>query len=226
MDSFRSGVNSSSAWRKEQLVCAADRANSTNCVVSNPSGWVDSDGTAWLNFVLRGAHEHGGRGGYGFGLAKAPSWKGPYTPLTGFWDAPVLPSNGTAKRNCEDSVLWRDSRGGLHMLFHYTGLSDDHGDHGGHAHASASGQDWAFSAGHAFERDVGFTGASPPPNASYSARQRPHVLLSAAGDITHLLTGVKFDMQRPFPAAECKRGGRGPCDHSWTSLQPVKTKRQ
>lgn len=58
--------------------------------------------------------------------------------MSGYWDAPQLPSNGTALQDCEDSVLYRDARGDFHMLFHYFGLKEDHGDHGGHAHAPAS----------------------------------------------------------------------------------------
>ena len=45
--------------------------------------------------------------------------------------------------------------GDFHLLFHYFGLGEkDHGDHGGHAHASASGDDWEFTIGHAWNLTV------------------------------------------------------------------------
>eukprot|EP00037_Helgoeca_nana_P034640 m.422220 g.422220 ORF g.422220 m.422220 type:complete len:511 (+) comp36686_c0_seq1:169-1701(+) len=214
-------------WGNATLAFGADAAGVITGGISNPGGWVDSDGTAWLVYVLRGDHGKAGRGGYGMGLAKASGWAGPYTPVAtdgalGFWDAPVLPSAGTPQANCEDPTLYRDTRGDFHMIFHYFGLGGDHGDHGGHAHAAANGSGWVFSPGHAYELAVSF-GATITP-AVYDYRQRPHVLLSSAGAITHLITGVVFDSSRKYPA-ECKSatGIRAPCDRSWTSFQPVVT---
>eukprot|EP00039_Didymoeca_costata_P021689 m.345194 g.345194 ORF g.345194 m.345194 type:complete len:416 (-) comp25875_c0_seq1:73-1320(-) len=210
-------------WETVNLTCGADNAGSTTCVVSNPSGWVDKDGTAWINYVLRGDHNlNGTRGAYGFGLAKSMSWKGPYLPVSGYWNRPILSPNSTAWRNSEDSVLYRDSRGDFHLLFHYYGLSNDHGDHGGHAHSDASGLNWEFTDGHAFNSSVPFTNGQ---SALYNLRQRPHVVLSAkTGEITHLITGVVYDSNRPYPK-QCTKptGMRGPCDHSWTLLQPIAT---
>lgn len=228
MQSFSRGES----WRNESLACGADAAGSTACVWSNPSGWVDADGTAWINYVLRGkghaSHNITGRGGYGFGLARAPHWKGPYTPvakrgLKAYWDAPVLPSAGTPLQNCEDSVLYRDVRGDFHMLFHYYGLgASDNGDHGGHAHASATSDDWQFTLGHAYNLSVSFDNGEPA--AMYGLRQRPHVVLSGDGELTHVITGVVWDSTRPYPAT-CTRctGTRGPCDRSWTTIQPLAT---
>lgn len=228
MASFTNGQN----WTNETIVCAPDAAGSTACVISNPSGWVDADGTAWINYVLRGkshaAHNISGRGGYGFGLAKAPHWRGPYKPVAkrgklAYWDAPVLPSAHTALQNCEDSVLYRDSRGNFHMLFHYFGLGSDRGDHGGHAHASPSGDDWQFTIGHAWNLSMAFEGLDVAP-AQYGYRQRPHVVISPEGQLTHLITGVVWDGNRPYPHS-CTRctGTRGPCDRSWTVVQPLAT---
>jgi hypothetical protein len=118
-------------------------------------------------------------------------------------------------------VLYRDTRGDFHMLFHYFGLKEDHGDHGGHAHASSSGLEWEFTVGHSWTLQAEFTapavdgtnaglgdrasglGAAQgselaPAPASFGYRQRPHVVLSPdTGEITHLLTGVVFDSNRP-----------------------------
>ena len=221
------------AWTNETLTCAADAAGSTACTFDNPSGWVDADGTAWINYVQRGKHGEShnitGRGGYGFGLAKAPRWQGPYTPvarpgLKAYWDAPVLPSAGTPLQNCEDSVIYRDSRGDFHMLFHYFGLAPDHGDHGGHAHASASGDDWEFTVGHAWNLTVPFDDTTEAA-AQYGYRQRPHIVMND-GELTHLITGVVFDSTRPYPAPACSKctGTHGPCDRSWTTMQPIRSK--
>lgn len=214
-------------WTNATMTCAPDAAGSTACVWSNPSGWVDSDGTAWVNYVLRGEHNVTGRGGYGFGLAKAPHWSGPYSPVaaTGqepYWDAPVLASARTPQQNCEDSTLYRDRRGDFHMLFHYFGLADDHGDHGGHAHAQADGTRWQFSEGHAWNLTMEFKDSEPA--ARYGYRQRPHVVLSPEGELTQLITGVVWDSSRPYPA-ECTKctGTRGPCDRAWTVMQPLRT---
>ena len=247
MQSFKPGGG---PWGNATLSCSPDASNSTRCQFDNPSGWVDPDGTAWLNYVLRGSHVAAGRGGYGFGLAKAPHWSGPYSPVApagaaspdtpgrgggdaapGYWDQPVLPSAGTAKQNCEDSVLFRDTRGDFHMLFHYFGLGNsDHGDHGGHAHAGADGRGWAFSEGHAWNLTVSFgagNSSSIPAvsPAQYGYRQRPHVIVSEAGRLTHLITGVVFDASRPYPSPACTRctGTHGPCDRSWTTIQPLAT---
>ena len=45
MEKFAAGE----AWTNETLTCAADAAGSTACTFDNPSGWVDADGTAWIN---------------------------------------------------------------------------------------------------------------------------------------------------------------------------------
>jgi len=122
------------------------------------------------------------------------------------------------------------------MLFHYFCLSDDHGDHGGHAHAAADGTGWQFTAGHTWEMTVPFAagaddadagaaaeGAGAPAPARYGYRQRPKVVVdSATGQLTHLLTGVVFDSARPYPSACTKcTGTHCPCDRSWTVLQPL-----
>eukprot|EP00040_Diaphanoeca_grandis_P025436 m.140917 g.140917 ORF g.140917 m.140917 type:complete len:549 (-) comp30149_c0_seq1:183-1829(-) len=218
-------------WENATLTCLPDAAGITKCPFDNPGGWVDADGTSWINFVVRGKHTVSGRGGYGFGIAKAPHWQGPYSVLSrdgantssGFWDAPLLSSTGTAQQNCEDGQIYRDSRGDFHMLFHYFGLSNDHGDHGGHAFASANGTDWQFSEGHAWNLTVTFRGSPALASAQYGYRQRPHVVLDN-GDITHVLTGVVFDYTRPFPSScHVSTGTHGPCDRAWTLLQPTWT---
>jgi hypothetical protein len=61
------------------LTCAAGPAGDKACNLDNPSGWVDDDGTAWIAYVIRGDHN---TGMYGFGVAKAPVWSGPYVPLS------------------------------------------------------------------------------------------------------------------------------------------------
>lgn len=61
-------------WVNATLTCGPDAGQQMVCPMDNPSGWVDPDGTAWLNYVIRGDHAKSGRGGYGFGLATAPHW--------------------------------------------------------------------------------------------------------------------------------------------------------
>jgi hypothetical protein len=99
----------------------------------SPAGWVDMDGTSWIMYTQRGNSSIiSGRGAQGFGLAKARAWKGPYVPVTGYWDWPVLstwgavgpgppkqgPVPGDPKYWAEGDVLYRDSRGAFHMVCH------------------------------------------------------------------------------------------------------------
>ena len=107
------------------------------------------------------------------------------------------------------------------MLFHYFGLADDHGDHGGHAHSQRDGLDWAFSEGHAWNLTMAFDNGETAARFGY--RQRPHVTLSRGGELTHLITGVVWDGSRPYPA-QCREctGTRGPCDRAWTVMQPLR----
>ena len=144
---------------------------------------------------------------------------------------PNAPVGGAPNRNAEDSVIYRDTRGDFHMIFHFYGNRQMQApDFGGHAHGSADGRQWTFSPSAAFGYNVSFQGgatAAEPP-ASYGFRQRPHVVLSSAGEITHLLNGVDHDFSKPSVNANGARCAGpsmtgGPCDHSWTIVQPVRT---
>lgn len=178
-------------WRAENITCAPDKANNTKCnLFDNAGGFVDPDGTTWVNFVLRGDHNHSGHGAAGFGIASATSWRGPFVPLSGFWDVPVLVGNGTAFNRSEDGFMWRDKRGSFHMIFHFLGTPDDPGDHGGHAFADQGALHWTFSPGKAFDAANNTMDDPTFPAASYAKRQRPHLLFDEHGEMTHLLTGV------------------------------------
>lgn len=64
--------------------------------------------------------------------------------------------------------------------------------------SQADGTAWEFTAntpGHyAFSTSVPFTHGAAA--AQYGYRQRPHVVLTPAGHISHLITGVVFDSSR------------------------------
>lgn len=222
-------------WRNATMTCGADASNSTDCVMSNPSGWVDPDGTAWLAYVLRGQHSPGGRGTSGFGLARATHWLGPYLPVkprgapAAYWNLPVLtasPCNGTVP-HCfaEDGVIYRDAHGSFHMLFHYY-QTPPGGDYGGHAHSGPAGDEWAFSDSVAFNLSTAVgAGAGGGQDSQWHIRQRPHVVFQDGrpGVLSHLITGVNFDETRPYPASCTHGSGASPrCDRTVTHLQPVR----
>ena len=63
-----------------------------------------------------------------------------------------------------------------------------------------------YSGGAAFTTTVAFEGGA---NQTFSRRERPELMMDAAGRPTHLITGVT------------EPGGGGQSDRSWTLVQPV-----
>ena len=216
-------------WSTVQITCAVDDAGIADCPAvighhDSPSGWVDENGSAWILFTLRGNNTiRSGRGGSGCGLARAPIWSGPYRPVTGYWDQPVLfMYPGMPELWAEDNTIYRDSRGGFHMICHfYGGTPELKPDFGCHAHAAADGRAWSFSGTAAFGPNVTFDQPTEEP-AQLGYRQRPHVVMSDVepGLITHVVNGVVSDAARPYKVGDklCTEPSMtyGPCDRAWT----------
>ena len=79
---------------------------------------------------------------------------------------------------------------------------------GGHA-ASTDGKTWHYSGGAAYTTTVAFTNGD---NVTFSRRERPELMLDAAGLPTHLITGVVDKTE--------EKGTMN--DRSWTLVQPVR----
>ena len=108
----------------------------------------------------------------GFFLARAPSVAGPYTPLSGSWNA----SSVTWARDvaCTDPFLWRDGRGSFHAVFHCRNwFVGPGGDAGGHAF-SADGVHWELAPEPAWNLTVRHTDGS---NTTFFHRERPQVFI-------------------------------------------------
>ena len=98
---------------------------------TNPAPLANPGGGVTLTY-------RGGSKGYRaeyIGLATADQWPGPYTVQT---EAPILPDN------LEDPFVYRDCRGGYHMLAHAVGPAARGGQVGVHAY-SADGVSWTMA---------------------------------------------------------------------------------
>ena len=118
-------------------------------------------------------HNISGRGGYGFGLAKAKLARAVQSDCAPRPQCLLERAGASVGRHpAGEQRRWRDlPRYAFHLLFHYFGLKADHGNHGGHAHASAAGDDWEFTIGHAWNLTGEFEGGQAA--AEYGYRQRP-----------------------------------------------------
>ena len=140
-------------------------------------------------------------------------WKGPYNPVGDGGDAgifPDLPAPGW-----EDGFAWRRADGTFHAIFHgmtrqnltwacagqpatlFPGAAKVlpcpeprfHASPWVGRHAwSADGVTWAYSPYAAFGSDVQFTDGSI---GSYARRERPHLIVDAKGNPTHLVNGIQ-----------------------------------
>lgn len=135
----------------------------------------------------------------GEAIVSAPSWRGPYSPLTG---------DVTTCSNCqEDPFLWKDKRGNWHALFHR--MFDPAGKSpipspgwcGGHAF-SADGLHWS-NISRAYNTSVYTTDGT---HIELKRRERPKLLFDSHGDPTHLYNGVE-----------------SPNDGTYTMVSPLQT---
>lgn len=142
-------------------------------MVANPSVMALRNGT--LLMAYRGLNDRG------IGVATAPTWKGPFTRLNG--GAAVLgPDSPLRTAADEDMTLWQSGRG-IQMLLHQEGRG---GRVGAHAYSTDDGLSWTV-AGDAYTLSVAAAGGE----VSYTRRERPQVLKNAAGQPTHLFSGVQ-----------------------------------
>ena len=117
-------------------------------------------------------------------IVSAPSWRGPYTPITG---------DITTCDHCEeDPFMWVDARGNWHALFHR--MFDPAGKSpipspgwcGGHAF-SKDGLHWS-SISRAYNTSVLLTDGS---RIEMLRRERPKLIFDKSGKPTHLFNGVE-----------------------------------
>ena len=108
----------------------------------------------------------------------------------------------------EDAFLWQDTRGDFHLLMHGMEPYGPFGRHG-YSHTGAAGT-WTFSPTKAYDNRIEFQDGSVSTPAR---RERPHMLLSASGEPTHLYTSV----QDKWPTASALN------DHSYTHVQEIRT---
>lgn len=133
-----------------------------------------------------------------FGLATAPSWKGPYTDLG------LIPVYG------EDAYIWRDPAGapggGWHMLFQGGSYAPMYPQYVGHWHTaySADGLNWTVAAwAEAFTNNITTTSGE---TITFPRRERTQVL---------------FDGVTGAPAYMYNGVTTGAADASFTAVQPI-----
>lgn len=165
--------------------------------VDNPAPLLLADGSIAVMFRSYAANNST------IGIARAPSWKGPWT----------LPTAPIFYGHAEDPTWWfQSATESFHALFHGLGACGV-GAAGIGCHAySADGSSWTLSPTPAYSLNVVFDDGT---NTTFSRRERPQILIDAAGMPTHLVTGVQL------PATEQPRGGRG--DASYTLVVPLRT---
>ena len=136
-----------------------------------------------------------------FGLATAPSWRGPFT------DQGLLPVYG------EDAYVWQDPAvapgGGWHMLFQGGSYAPLYPQYNGHWHTAFSPNglnNWTVAAtSQVFDGGIDLAGGG---SLQLSRRERHQVLFDAAGAPSHLFNGAMA-------------AGQGSSDHTFTSVQPI-----
>ena len=166
---------------------------------TNPAPLVKADGSALL--VYRGCTN--GCKGYKdevMGVATAAHWAGPYT-------AQEAPMN---KQNQEDGFVFRDCRGGYHMLAHNVGSTPggERGRRGGSGaigiHSfSTDGITWQLSKGAAYTHNVTLIHGS---TIALGKRERPVLFfgrnVSVSSCVPSLLLNGVQEWQHPPPIAE------------------------
>jgi len=138
-----------------------------NCTfyVSNPSPVIHADGRVVMAF------ESGWCNGLEVvAIATAPSWRGPYTLLTG---APALPEPllCLSKAQYEDPCLWMTERG-YHMLLH--GMCPS-GIFNAHYAFSLDAATWTLSEGQAYSYAVAF---DDDKEELFARMERPQILFT------------------------------------------------
>jgi len=125
------------------------------------------------------------------GQGQAPSWRGPYTPLTAF-DGPVSSPQYPYEEN-EDPFIWKNSRG-YHGLFHACTWTDSLGKTwpvaewaGRYAH-SADGTSWTFSPVPAYNGTIVWKNGT---TSVFSRMERPYLVFDQNNNPTHLFNGVQ-----------------------------------
>ena len=142
---------------------ANPRGGDFNDARTNPAPLAETDGTVKLIY-------RGGSKGYKaefIGVAGAPKWQGPYTTNAN----PAVPAMAT---NAEDPFVYRDCRGGYHMLAHAIGKGV-HGNVGMHAF-SHDGISW-----HQGSPSIAYTDVvawSNGTNSTLAQRERPVLIFN------------------------------------------------
>ena len=187
-------------------------------VRTNPAPLAEKDGTVKLIY-------RGGSKGYKaefIGVAAATTWRGPYTPVTN----PAVPA---VTGNAEDPFVYRDCRGGYHMLAHAIGPGV-HGGVGLHAF-SHDGISW-----HDASPSIAYTDVvawSNGTNTTLAQRERPVLVFGTGKDGCHwvpiaLINGARMAPPTPIPptsaAGEFEREvklGAFPNAPTFTLIVPV-----
>jgi hypothetical protein len=112
-----------------------NRSSLLDAQQTNPSAVFMEDGSVLMAFNAGWNH------GYveTIGLAKAPSWRGPYTL---FSPDPILLNADGTHHQCEDPFLWRTARG-LHIMVH----NQQDAGIARYAHSADGGKTWALHGG-------------------------------------------------------------------------------
>ena len=185
---------------------------------TNPSPHILPNGTIYLAFQ---AHPRNTSHAWELvGVARAPSWKGPYTIVT---PTPVFPEHwycvaGTS----EDPFVWQDARG-WHMLVH--GMCPS-GLFQAHYAASRDGIVWHPSRSQVYPYLVNFTDA---PSRLFARVERPQLVFGSHDPATgflddplFLFNGVCEDFSVClFGAASGVKGAEGSPGMTWTLGRPL-----
>ena len=151
----------------------------------NPAPLVFPNGTTWV--MYRSWNPSAGTNcttPIGIARSDAPTWNATYTH--GAHSVPSGFANATDQGYVplEDPWMWLDPRGNFHALFHSMGGCKAVGCHA----FSRDGYRWALAASDAYTTTVEFADGS---SKQYARRERPHLVLNAAGDPAFLTNGVQ-----------------------------------
>jgi hypothetical protein len=160
----------------------------------NPAPYIFPNGSVLA--LSRRYPTHGSGNGSQIGIVTSADWfAGPY-----IYPARRIPFLHV--HSVEDPFLWRNKRGSFHALFHNWAGSTA----GAHAY-SPDGLTWTWSPTPTYTKTVELADGS---SFTFKRRERPHLLLDAERNPTHLYNGVQ---------SEENRGTTGQKDFSYTFVQ-------
>ena len=212
----------SGPWSDPVLVLKANHSKWANCPVlidTNLAMAIKSDGSAvgvWRKCTNMETGKCSADCCTFPHLLKAGDWRDPasYVPNS---DTPMFPELDPF--GSEDPFVWLDEThpGGVHAILHDEQGPTRSSANGMHAFSADGGDTWTYGKDFAYN---GTVQTNDGRTILYSRRERPHMILNSAGEVTHVTNGV----QEEATPTDCDMYAQ--CDRSYTLVQKLGHKKE